>query len=459
MPNKGSWAGFNPAPTPNVSILNLPFLFTLDITCEQLVLISDFRPMRTHPSSIMITISDQSTNLLYLMSNVVFLSFPSHEHIAGSLGFVEMLIERGEHVAYYSTEVFRPLIEAAGATFVAYTALPDDLLSDTHNSLVLSLSIIKACNILLPGLIAALKDSRPDYIIFDSMCVWGWYAAQALNIASVSTMSRFMIDSTVLHDSGKQSAIFREIMQHLPTLREYREVADEIEQKYGVRTPNFTDILNNTGLITLIYTLPQLQPNAAALGNSIKFVGPIIQPSNSTDFPLERLAGRPLIYISAREVTQKALLEAFYECCKEAFAANDLWQVIFYGMQIEDAPTNFILTDQTPPLDVLCRAVLHITPGSLNDVHHALYCNVPLLIAPQTVEQSVMAEQIAQLGVGLQVELTALTPQNLINSASQIVNDGSYARTAQQLGEALRAARSWEYAADEIDQFKLAYGL
>jgi MGT family glycosyltransferase len=404
----------------------------------------------------MIKVASQPAEMLRHMSNVVYLSFPSREHVRSSLGFVRTLIQRGEHITYYSTEPFRDEIEAAGAVFAPYAPLPEGLLEETHNSLTLSLSIIKACNMLLPALIEVLKDTRPDYMVFDSMCVWGWYAAQALNIASVSSMSRFMIDSTVLHDSGKQSAIFREIMQHLSTLREYREIADQIEQKYGVRTPNFTDILNNTGLITLVYTLPQLQPNAAALGNTIKFVGPIAPSLNGAGFPVERVQGdRPLLYISSRE----AVLSEFYEMCVEAFQ-GEAWQVIYCGSATSiPVPANFIVSDGEPSLEVLSRAALHITPGGLRDVHQALYCDVPLLIAPQTVEQSVMAEQIVSQGVGEQIELTALTPQRLREIASQMVESSSYRQKAHELGEILRAARSTELAADEITVFKQAYGL
>jgi MGT family glycosyltransferase len=389
------------------------------------------------------------------MSNVVYLSFPSTENVRASLDVVAALVRRGEHITYYATEPFRAEIEATGAVFAPYTNLPEGLLDEKHNSLALSLSIIKACNILLPTLIATMQETPPDYIIFDSMCVWGWYAAQALNIASISSMSRFMVDSSVLHDSGKQSAIFREIMRHLSTLREYREVADEIEQKYGVRTPNFTDILNNTGLMTLVYTLPQLQPNAAALGNSVKFVGPILPATNGAGFPLERLDSRPLIYISTRE----GILSEFYDLCVEAFADSDC-QVVFYGSGGEaEIPANFTLTNHEPPVEVLCRAALHITPGSLHDVHRALACDVPLLLSPQNVEQSIMAEQMVSLGVGRQVELAALSGVRLQEDAAEILSNIGYKAAARELGTAIRTSRSAEQAADEVVMFKQAYAL
>ena len=53
------------------------------------------------------------------MSKIVFFCIPAYGHTNPTLGVVRELTARGHEVRYYSYEPMRPLIEAAGAQFVA----------------------------------------------------------------------------------------------------------------------------------------------------------------------------------------------------------------------------------------------------------------------------------------------------------------------------------------------------
>ena len=53
------------------------------------------------------------------MSKIVFFCIPAHGHTNPTLGVVSELVTRGHEVWYYSYDLMRSKIEAAGARFVS----------------------------------------------------------------------------------------------------------------------------------------------------------------------------------------------------------------------------------------------------------------------------------------------------------------------------------------------------
>ena len=53
------------------------------------------------------------------MSKIVFFCIPAHGHTNPTLGVVSELVSRGHEVWYYSYDLMRSKIEAAGARFVS----------------------------------------------------------------------------------------------------------------------------------------------------------------------------------------------------------------------------------------------------------------------------------------------------------------------------------------------------
>lgn len=54
------------------------------------------------------------------MSKLIYFGIDLHGHINVSLGLIRALVEKGEEVLYYSSDVFREKIEATGAQFRNY---------------------------------------------------------------------------------------------------------------------------------------------------------------------------------------------------------------------------------------------------------------------------------------------------------------------------------------------------
>src|SRR3712207_1664174 len=108
------------------------------------------------------------------MSTVTFYNLPSHGHINPTLPLVAELSRRGEQVIYYATEAFREKITSTGATFRDYGPSYDlDTTTDLGGPFGLMARSIETTESILPALLEQARADRPDYLLVDSICVWG----------------------------------------------------------------------------------------------------------------------------------------------------------------------------------------------------------------------------------------------------------------------------------------------
>jgi MGT family glycosyltransferase len=98
---------------------------------------------------------------------------------------------------------------------------------------------------------------------------------------------------------------------------------------------------------------------------------------------------------------------------------------------------------------VLRRARLFVSHGGLNSVSEALVAGTPLLLLPQTAEQTVNARRVEELGAGLVVHDEVPSPGAIRAAAEEVVASGTAARAAE-LGATL-AAPGPGAAADAVE--------
>jgi len=121
----------------------------------------------------------------------VFLNVPGHGHVNPMLAVAQGLVQRGERVIYYLTEDFRAAIEATGATFRGYESQMSRLqpsgnftpCSMTANPL--PFMIVNESAGVLPQMFERIRADQPDYILYDTMCLWAKIAAHALHVPAI----------------------------------------------------------------------------------------------------------------------------------------------------------------------------------------------------------------------------------------------------------------------------------
>ena len=401
------------------------------------------------------------------MATTVLLSLPSHGHINPTLPLVAELARRGERVIYYATPPFRAKVEAAGATFRSYSADPTfDPSQDLGGPLGLMARSIEWSETLLPRLLPEIRADQPGYLMLDTLCVWGNLIQQVLQLPAVTLCSTFALGPKVMGELRRSDAPqppLREFVAGLPALLQYFRVGRRINRHYGVRTPGLADFFINRQALNLVFTSRDFQPCVESFDPSYRFTGPSVAPrTESVDFPLDRLEGRPVVYISLGTIFNN--VADFYRACFAAFADGPYQVVMSVGANVADsllaeAPAGIIVRRYVPQLEILRRSALFITHGGMNSVSEALLDGVPVIVVPQVGDQYFVAQRAAALGAGVGLTPAQATPERLRALAAQVLGDGSFRAAAGRIGQSLRQAGGYQGAADEVAAFKQRAGI
>jgi MGT family glycosyltransferase len=141
-----------------------------------------------------------------------------------------------------------------------------------------------------------------------------------------------------------------------------------------------------------------------------------------------------------------------------AVAKNkDLQLVLSVGDQLDPrqigrAPSNAIIVQRAPQLELLKRATVCITHAGLNTVLESLAQGVPQLAIPITYDQPGVAARIAHKKTGVVTSLAELTADHLAGLLRELLNEPSYRANARKLQKAIAEANGLSVAADLIEE-------
>jgi len=391
------------------------------------------------------------------MSRVAFLNVSAPGHVIPTLGLVKELISRGEEVIYYEAPNFQPEIEFFGAKFRSYPPINPETAPPAENEMSLVPSLTWYAHQILPALLESVRAEKPDYIIHDSLCLWGRLVAQILNISAVNSIVTAGFTPESFYECPllrKKLPIF--LKQAAAGMKHYRKYQRELRATYGVPPIKFVDTFTNIEPINICYLAPELQPYRDKFDERFLFVGPC-NPVRGIefDFPMEQLQKDKLILISFGNIHDPGV--TFYRSCIECFGNTDAQVVMVLSRAMDvkmlgDIPENFIIrpTGTVPQLKILERASLFIMHGATGGIREAVWYSVPMIAIPQTYEQEITARQIQEQGAGIMMMLEDVTVENLRQTAQQIFDESFYRVNSGRLGDACRASGGAKRAVDEI---------
>lgn len=137
----------------------------------------------------------------------------------------------------------------------------------------------------------------------------------------------------------------------------------------------------------------------------------------------------------------------------------DVKVVMSIGKKIDintfkDIPSNFIVKNYVPQLEILKHADIFITHGGMNSINEGLYYELPLVLIPQSVDQPFVANRVAELGAGIVLKKDEITAQILKESVEKIFSDKNYKINSEKIGESLRDGGGYKRGVDEIFNLK-----
>jgi MGT family glycosyltransferase len=391
------------------------------------------------------------------MGRVIFMNVSAAGHIIPTLGLMAELIKRGEDVIYYEVPPFQQEIESFGASFCCYPPINPETAPPSENEMSLVPSLTWYAHQMLPALLESVRAQKPDYIIHDSLCLWGRLVAQLLHIPAVNSIATAAFTPQTFYEcSWLRKKLPGFLKQAAAGMKHYRQYQRKLRETYGVPPIKFVDTFTNIEPLNICYLPPELQPYSDKFDERFHFVGPCNPVrAREYDFPMEKLQKDKLILISFGNIHDPGL--AFYRSCIEAFGNTDAQVIMVLSPAMDvsllgDIPNNFIIrpTGTVPQLEILERASLFIMHGAGGGTREAVWYSVPMIAVPQTYEQEIISRRIEEQGAGITMMLEDVTVENLQQTAQQIFDDSSFRVNSGRLGDACRAAGGVKRAVDEI---------
>ena len=367
---------------------------------------------------------------------IAWFCIPAYGHTNPTLKLVKELTEAGHRVYYFSFEMFREQIEAAGAVFISCDGYDFDM-EDKDNADRVGKDKAFATELLVSSTLALdemttekIGEIQPDIIVSDSVAFWGKLAAMKHGIPYVSSTTTFAFNR---YSAKYMKETPLDILKMLASVPRINKQIERLREK-GYPVKSLLDIIqNDNGTNTIVYTSKLFQPRSDTFSDKYHFIGPSIRPVTDA---FEKTADRT-VYISMGTVNRDP---AFYRNCIRALGETD-WQVIMsMGTNREhyDAlPDNIRIYESVDQMAVLSIADAFITHCGMNSASEGLYFRVPLVLFPQTEEQGAVAKRTEELGAG--IRLRSISEEDILAAVKTVLEDPSYKANAGLISDSFHA--------------------
>lgn len=167
------------------------------------------------------------------------------------------------------------------------------------------------------------------------------------------------------------------------------------------------------------------------------------------------------------ECTGKMIVQHVFRTCFEALGKDERIIVVLATGGQKDAleglpatPSNFIVRQSVPQLEILKRSSAFITHGGANSMHESILLKVPMAVVPLFGDQPANATSIARCGAGVAFlrPLNSLSPESLQSAVDQLLEHESFQEEVARVSAKFVASGGAPVAADAILELACATG-
>ncbi len=398
------------------------------------------------------------------MARIWFYNIPYHGHVNPTLPLMRELVRRGNEITYFSSSNLEARISATGALYRPYSnsSAFSETRDETHTVHQGAL-LARAAHELLPEVLTAVASERPDYIMYDMSAPWGSIASRRYGIPSIASFPHLPFYwRTVVNDSR----VFRKFMASVqPGSGHWRALFGQLRalrRDHDLRKPGELNVLSSEAQLNIVYLTRYYQPYESHFDASYRYVGPAIETERG-DVPMviQQVPGQTLVYIAVGTV-YRMNLDFFYHCMN-AFAGPQYRVILSVGKAVNpnslgEAPPNFTIAQYVPQLQALQEADLFITHAGMGSINEAVSYGVPMVLVPNTIEQSINASRMEQLQCGVYLEQSKVSPESLRMAASRVAGSPTIQSGLARMKDSFQRAGGAIEAADAMDRYKQLHG-
>jgi MGT family glycosyltransferase len=285
----------------------------------------------------------------------------------------------------------------------------------------------------------ALDDFEPDAAVVDQHALAGALACRRRGLPWATSAATPQATSAVVDAIGGREWLDERI--------------GELQREAGAEPVAAADLSPH---LVLVYSVPELS-GGRDFPASYRFVGPPLHDvDGDAEFPWDELAEGVRIYVTLGTTASRDDAR-FYATAFEALAGEPLQAVVVGPPEaMPPAPGNALVRPWVPQLGVIRSVDAVVCHGGSNTVGQALAHGRPLVVAPDSFERGLIAAQVVEAGAAVRVRFARLRASELREAVRRVLEEPSFRRQAERVGEALRAAGGARAAADAVEELAAA---
>lgn len=311
-------------------------------------------------------------------------------------------------------------------------------------------ALVPLARAMVPGVTRAVLDFAPDVLVADQQALAGPVVARRLGVpwvTSASTSAELTRPFTDFPKVGEWVAA-----QIGGLLAECGTGPDGAppDPAGPEWDPLFSDRL------VLVFSSRELVGPTEEFPAHYAFVGPAFgSRPPAPGFPWERLdPERRRVLVSLGTLNQEAG-GRFYDAilgAAERLSTDVQLVLVAPGSLVGAVPSNVLLRDSVPQLELLPHLDAVVCHGGHNTVCEALAHGLPLVVAPIRDDQPIVARQVALAGAGVRVRFGRSRAEELRDALTAVLDDPGPRRGARRIQASFAAAGGAAAAADRLEK-------
>src|SRR5258707_6790015 len=235
------------------------------------------------------------------MAQALLLNSPLYGHVYPTLALAQELVQRGEKVTCYLTEEFEQAVMATGATFQPYPST-----RRAHDTMPSGMSRfqVEECRHVIPQVLEAVQALQPDYVLYESICLWGSLVAHRLRVPTIrcNTMVEANDHFMILPSRFPSPTTFA--LAVLDTYNDIQSLRDLCEAYHLPHIENLDgrSLFFHAEDLNIVFVPRNFQPAGETFDDRFVFVGPCLAPRIEACTALRRTllepCADPTLYIS-----------------------------------------------------------------------------------------------------------------------------------------------------------------